>query len=178
MKKKLILTLLIGLLALFAVACAEEEVEEVLISETISHDHFHFEIPKGFVIMEERSTETTTYYESPLHEFSKIIYKTYENTSDFNFYDGAATFEDLKAYNYDTYLARTHPELVEEEKLEINGFPAYKYIVSYNLFDAPMLHLHCHIEDGDTIHHLEYIAVEEEGYTTSFHTYFDNIRVE
>lgn len=177
MKKRLISIILICIAALFPAACGEEE-EVILKSTTISVDSLQFEIPMGFIVMEEKSDETTTYYESELHEVSKVIYESLENDGSFESIDGEATLPDIKAQLRETYLANSNPELVEEERTQLDGRPAYKYIVSYNLYDAPMLHSHCYIEDGDVIHHIEYIGVEEEGYDASFALYFDNIRFE
>lgn len=177
MKHKLIITAVLCIAALFFAACAEEE-PVILKSSTISVDSLRFEIPMGFIIEEEKSDETTTYYESELHEVSKVIYKKLENNGSFETLDAESTLPDLKAYLKDTYLANSNPHLTEEKRIEIDGRPAYKYIVSYNLYDAPMIHSHCYIEDGDVIHHIEYVGVEEEGYDHSFALYFDNIRFE
>lgn len=177
MRRKLFTILFISIFSLFIAACAEEEVEEVLIAETVSQGHLHFDIPKGFLLNAEKSDETTFLYESELHEISKVIYRKLENDGSFDSIRGASTLEAIKTHNWDTYLARTNPEITHEERLELAERSVYKYIVSYNLYDAPMLHFHCYIEDGDLIHHIEYIAVEEEGYNTSFRTYFEGIHI-
>lgn len=176
MKHKLILTILIFITSLFLSACGEEET--ILESTTVSVGSLHFEIPASFMVKEEKSNENTTYYESELREISKIIYEVLENDGSFEALNGEATIPELKAYLKDTYLANSHPELTLEERTELGGQPAYRYVISYNLYDAPMTHSHCYIEDGDVIHHLEYIGVKEEGYDASFALYFDSIRFE
>ncbi|MBQ9991257.1 MAG: hypothetical protein IJP31_10030 [Lachnospiraceae bacterium] len=177
MKQKLYLALLICLAALFLTACAEEE-PEILISDTITRDSLQFEIPKGFILKEDRSTETVFYYESELHEFSKVIYEKLDNDGSFENLTAETSVHAIKEYAKETYLAKTRPEVVFEERTEINGHPAYQYIIAYNLYDAPMTHSHCYIEDGEVIHHIEYIGVEEEGYDASFALYFNEIRMD
>ncbi len=177
MYRKLFTALFVCFFSLFCIACSEAEVEEVLISEIVSQGHLHFDIPKGFTLSTEKSDKITSIYESELHEVSKVIYRKLENDGSFDSLEGASTLEALKTYNRETYLARTNPEIIHEERLELADRSVYKYIVSYNLYDAPMLHLHCYVEDEDLIHHVEYLAVEEEGYNTSFRTYFDNIHI-
>lgn len=177
MKKRIILAALIGLTTLLLTACSEKE-PEILPSYAISAGELSFDVPKGFIIDEKRTDETITYYESELNEFSKVIYKKLENDGSFHSLSAETSISAIKEYAKETYLAKTRPELDLEEHLEINGRAAYKYIISYNLYDAPMTHFHCYIEDGEIIHHLEYISVEEEGYSPSFALYFDSIRFE
>lgn len=177
MKHKLMITLLFGILTLFLMACAEEE-EVILKSTTISLDSLQFEIPMGFLVEEEKSDETTAYYESELNEVSKVIYRQLKNDGSVHTLDASSLLPALKAEIREIYLANSHPEIIEEERTKIDGHSAYKFIISYNLYDAPMLHSHCYIEDDDIIHHIEYIGVKEEGYDASFAAYFDAIRFE